>query len=152
MGNKSSRQTVIQSEMTYKQSILAVASVMSLSLLYPAALRADEWSRETVFTFKESVQSPGRVLQPGTYTFRLLDAASSRHIVQVLDHKGQTLVVLFTLPVIRSSAQGKALTLSPQGTMPAAIAQWFYPGHTDGEQFVYRSAADPTTARVRHAG
>ena len=35
------------------------------------ATRADEWDKATKVTFSDRVQVPGKVLQAGTYIFRL---------------------------------------------------------------------------------
>src|SRR5256885_3335871 len=40
--------------------------------------RADNWNKVTKVTFNETVQVPGTVLQPGTYTFKLADRKSTR--------------------------------------------------------------------------
>lgn len=53
--------------------------------LAPSA-RADDWNRETVFTFSTPVEIPGvhlsgwGVLPAGTYVFKILDSKSDRHI------------------------------------------------------------------------
>src|ERR1700685_2968479 len=50
--------------------------------LAPAA-KADEWDKQTVLTFNEPVEIPGKVLPAGTYVLRLLDSQSDRNVVQV---------------------------------------------------------------------
>ena len=40
--------------------------------------RADEWDKQTVLTFNEPVEVPGKILPAGTYVLRLGSAAAGR--------------------------------------------------------------------------
>jgi hypothetical protein len=78
----------------------AVTTVCCLALmgamLAPSA-KADEWNRKTTITFSGPVEIPGghlagwSVLPAGTYVFKILDAQSERHIVQIFN-KDETTV------------------------------------------------------------
>jgi len=65
-----------------KLTLLGLALMIAGSSLVPVA-KADEWNKETIVTFSEPVQVPGKVLQAGTYVFKLADSDSDRDIVQV---------------------------------------------------------------------
>ena len=67
------------------------ALIFCLSLVGLTALssaKADEWNNKTVMTFDVPVEVPGvgaQILPAGTYVFKLLDSASDRNIVQILN-------------------------------------------------------------------
>src|SRR5215831_5374680 len=56
-------------------------------LLTGAATRADAdaWNKKTYVTISQSIEVPGAILAPGKYVFKLMDSASNRHIVQILN-------------------------------------------------------------------
>ena len=74
---------------------LRILALVGFAALIGAAslsgIRADEWDKTTIVTVNEPVQIPGTVLQPGTYTFRLMESPSDRHIVQVFNADGTKL-------------------------------------------------------------
>lgn len=103
---------------------------------------ADEWNKETRIEINEPLEIPGRVLQPGTYIFKLI-GTSDRNVVEILseDAKGnQTLVTtLLTVSAYEMDTPDKPiirLEERPSGS-PQAISSWFYPGDNYGWQFVY---------------
>ena len=102
--------------------------------------KADEWNKRTVLTVNEAIQLPTVVLQPGTYTFKLLDSLSDRHIVQVFDKDGMHLITtVLAIPNYRLRATGKSefsFWEVPAG-QPAALRAWFYPGDNFGQEFAY---------------
>ena len=66
--------------------VVLALSVLGALLVQPAG--ADEWNKKTVMTFSQPVEIPGQILPAGTYTIKLVDLASERHIVQFLDADG----------------------------------------------------------------
>ncbi len=102
--------------------------------------RADEWNKKTVVTFNEATEVPGTVLQPGTYTFKLFDSPSERHVVQIFNQDDTKLVTtIIAVPNYRLQPTDKALlmfTERPAGS-PQAVHAWFYPGDNFGWEFVY---------------
>jgi hypothetical protein len=102
--------------------------------------KADEWNKKTVLTVNETIQLPTVVLQPGTYTFKLLDSQSDRHIVQVFDKDGMHLITtILAIPNYRLQPTGKsefAFWEVPAG-QPPAMRAWFYPGDNFGQEFAY---------------
>jgi hypothetical protein len=76
--------------------------------------KADEWDKETVVTFSAPVEVPGKDLLAGTYVFKL------------------------AVPTIRiAPADATILTLKETAGTSEAVKSWFYPGDTDGLEFVY---------------
>jgi hypothetical protein len=102
--------------------------------------KADEWDKKTILTVKEAIQLPNVVLQPGTYTFKLLDSASDRHIVQVFGENGIHLITtILAIPNYRLQPTDKSqfsFWEVPAG-QPPAMRAWFYPGDNYGQEFAY---------------
>ena len=127
--------------MTYKlkASFLGVATMIAVSNLVSVA-KADEWNKETIVTFNAPVEVPGKSLPAGTYVFKLADDDSDRNVVQIFTEDQQHL--LATVMAVSDSrpepANRTVITLDerPAGT-PEAVRSWFYPGDTEGLEFVY---------------
>jgi hypothetical protein len=119
--------------------LIALTSLAAAVSLAPMA-KADEWNKRTVLTVNEAIQLPTVLLQPGTYTFKLLDSLSDRHIVQVFDKDGMHLITtILAIPNYRLQPTGKsefAFWEVPAG-QPPAMRAWFYPGDNFGQEFAY---------------
>lgn len=104
------------------------------------AVRADEWDKETILSFNEPVEIPGRVLPAGTYVFKLADSESDRNIVQVFtENQKYLLTTILAIPASRPEPKDSTVVTfeeRPSGS-PEAVHSWFYPGDTTGLQFVY---------------
>jgi hypothetical protein len=103
---------------------------------------ADEWNKQTIFTFSEPVEIPGRVLTPGKYVFQLADSQSDRNIVEVFSDKNgreRPITTILALPDYRLNTPEKPMINFEErrGRSPEAIKSWFYPGDNYGWQFVY---------------
>jgi MYXO-CTERM domain-containing protein len=119
-------------------ALIALAALLAVA--FASATSADEWDKTTVVTFDESVQIPGTILQPGTYTFKLADSPSDRHIVQVFNADGTeliaTVMAINDYQVDPSDKTIMAFAERPIGE-PVALKEWFYPGDLYGQEFVY---------------
>src|SRR5579872_5082752 len=104
---------------------------------------ADEWDKQMVLRFREPVQIPGKVLQPGKYVFRLADSDSNRNIVQIfsVDERGRQDFVstILAVPDFRLETPDKPIVQLEERHLgdPEAIKSWFYPGDNYGWHFVY---------------
>jgi LPXTG-motif cell wall-anchored protein len=117
--------------------LLAMMFVGAIALL---SARADEWNKKTVLTFSQSVEIPGKILPAGSYTFKLLDSPSDRHIVQVFDADGTHLITtIMAINNYRLTPTGETvIKFSEQpADAPEALKAWFYPGDNFGQEFVY---------------
>lgn len=107
---------------------------------FSPTVRADESNQKTVFTFSDRVEIPGRVLDAGTYVFKVVNSQSSRNIVQVFTgDERQILATFLTIPDYHLTPSDKTIiTFSerPAGS-PQAVKGWFYPGRAYGHEFVY---------------
>jgi hypothetical protein len=129
--------------MRIQQIAVGAVTVLALGAGLTSSARADESNKLTYITFSQAVAILGQVLPAGTYTFRLADSSSDRHIVQIFNRSGSQLIAtIMAVPDYRlTPADDTVITFNNQGDRPAgtppAIAHWFYPGDTDGQEFVY---------------
>lgn len=114
---------------------LGLASLVAL----PSAM-ADQWNKKTYITINESIQVPGKVLQPGRYVMKLAESPSNRHIVQIFnDREDQLQTTVLAIPNYRLQPTGKTEFQwweTPSG-QPKALRAWFYPGDNFGQEFAY---------------
>ena len=122
----------------------AALSILLLVGMFTPGARADEWNKQTTFTFSGPVQIPGfhetMVLPAGTYVFRLLDIQQSRNVVQVFNHdRSRLITTILAIPNYRLTPSTETIVTfaeRPEGS-PPAIKTWFYPGDNYGQEFVY---------------
>jgi len=126
--------------MRFWKSMGVVVVIAVLSFVFVPRVSASDMDQKTIVTFNEPVEIPGKVLTPGTYTFKVLDVAGTRDVVQVLDkNEMQVYATFIALPATIDKPSEKPFIRfaeRPTGS-PAAIEAWFYPGRTDGHEFVY---------------
>src|ERR1700692_2465586 len=119
---------------------LATFAAIAAGVCLAPTAKADEWNKKTILTVKETIQLPNATLQPGTYTLKLLDSQSDRHIVQVFDKDEKHLITtILAVPNYRLQPTGKtkfAFWEVPAG-QPPALRAWFYPGDNFGQEFAY---------------
>jgi hypothetical protein len=143
--------------MTFLRAAPAVLCAAIVATAFSPSLKADDWSRKTVITFNEPVETPGvhmqgwAVLPAGTYVFKVLDSKSDRHIVQIFN-KEETVVyaTILAIPNYRIQATDKTV-LTFRETVPGepqVLRAWFYPGHNFGEEFVYPKAKALELAKI----
>jgi hypothetical protein len=131
------------------------AFLIGLGILNWMAPRAtaDESDQKTIFTFSDSVQIPGQVLEPGTYVFKLADSESDRDIVQVFNQDETHLYGTFlAIPDERLRPAGKPIITFEETVSgsPEAVKAWFYPGDNYGHEFVYPKPMAVAMAKANH--
>jgi hypothetical protein len=128
-------------------SLAAFAGALALTPLH-----ADEWDKKTTITINAPVQIPTTTLQPGTYTLKLLNSDSDRHIVTVWNEDGTHLITtVLAIPNYRLKPTGKSKFTfwETSADQPAALRAWFYPGDNFGQEFAYPKAkADQLSAAM----
>jgi hypothetical protein len=130
---------------------LAVSVVAFVSV---ATVRADEWDKKSTLTFSQPFEVPGAILPAGTYTFKLADTMSDRHIVQIFNADGSRLLAtMMTIPDYRLKTTSDTVVKFNEATRgtPQAIRAWFYPGNSLGQEFVYPKARAVQLARAAKA-
>ena len=117
------------------------------------SLHASKWDKKTTITINAPVQIPSTTLQPGTYTLKLLDSASDRHIVTVWDKDGMHLITtLLAIPNYRLKPTGesKFTFWETSAGQPAALRAWFYPGDNFGQEFAYPKSTAQQLSTATH--
>jgi LPXTG-motif cell wall-anchored protein len=119
---------------------LAVTGAALIGTSFVPKVHADQWDKMTIVTVHEPIIAGNKVLDPGTYVWKLLDSQSDRHIVQIFDKDQQRLeTTVLAIPDYRMQPTGKnqfAFWETPAG-VPKAVRDWFYPGDNFGQEFPY---------------
>jgi hypothetical protein len=126
--------------MRFFRAVLVGLTLSLLAGLFLNPTRADQWNKKTILTFSQSIEVPGKVLPAGTYTFRLLDSNSYRHIVQIWNEDGtQLITTILAIPNYRLEPTEETVIKFHErpGDSPEALRAWFYPGDNFGQEFVY---------------
>jgi hypothetical protein len=116
-----------------------------------AAAQGTLADRTTFVTFSGPVSLPGTTLPAGTYTFRLADSQTDRHIVQVFNREGTKLfTTLLAVPAQRNEASGDPVITFKEtpSDRPPAVHYWYYAGEKDGNELVYPKAQAMAIAKA----
>ena len=136
-------------------SRIRIAVAAAVVVIGTQVVMADVWNKLTKVTFNRAVEVPGAVLPAGTYTFKLVDSSSARHVVQIQNTRGdKTYATILAIPDYRVNASSRTVmyfgeTGASAGS-PVAIKSWFYPGDNYGQRFVYPKKAAVQIATVYH--
>jgi hypothetical protein len=134
---------------TWRNACIAALFAVGLS----TAAHADEWNKLTYLTFSGPVNMPGITLPAGTYRFELMDPDSSRRVIRVSDKEGTKHYGIFLSMSDQKSAPSENPVVmfkeTPAGS-PQAIQSWFYPGETQGYEFVYPHDQALKIAKASH--
>jgi len=97
--------------------------------------------RKTLVTFSDPVEIPGgKILQPGTYFFKLLNSDEGRWVVQIFDKDQKHIyATVMTVQDYRNRPTNKpVITFAERAAgEPPAVKEWFFPGEQFGREFVY---------------
>ena len=135
----------------HNRKMLSILGLLLAIAILSPVLRADEANQATKVTFSQPVQIPGKSLPAGTYWIQLLRTVGDTGIVQVFNEKHEFIATLFTVPRERQEPAGHStFVLANRGEGKAeAIVAWFYPGRTDGHEFLYPKPERQELARVQ---
>jgi hypothetical protein len=126
------------------------AAACTALLIGAATAGAQPADRSTFVTFSGPVSIPGKTLPAGTYTFKLADSPSDRHIVQIFDKdQTQLFATILAVPAERPAPEGEPVITFREtpSNVPPALRYWYYAGDTAGNEFVYPRAQAMTIAR-----
>jgi len=121
-------------------TLLLAGALTLVGASFTNGVRADEWNKKTVMTFSQPVEIPGQLLPAGTYTFKLADSLSDRHIVQIFNADGSRIIAtVLAINNYRLQPTGETVVKFAEraGDNPDAVKAWFYPGDNFGQEFVY---------------
>ena len=122
------------------RTVLVVLALTLVGAISAVSVQADDWNKKTVMTFSQPVEIPGQILPAGTYTIKLVDIASERHVVQFLDADGiKVIATVLAINNWRLQPTGETVVKFAEraGDSPEAVKAWFYPGDNFGQEFVY---------------
>jgi len=109
-------------------------------LLFSAPAIAQTLDKRVIFDFSGPVTLPGVSLPAGKYLFRIPDATTGRHLIQVLSADGSKIYgTFFAIPAYRTVVPEKPEVrfMETASTMPHAIRTWWYPADSTGVEFIY---------------
>lgn len=107
------------------------------------SLLADDRDKETLLTVNQPLQVRDTILAPGQYVFRLIGPG----VISILNADGtRPEGIIMGWSAYRADAgDTKVFTVSqPQGSQPAALKYWFYPGENSGLEFSARRLRNET--------
>lgn len=122
------------------------STVLVLVVTTGLTARAGEASRQTPFSTNEPLEVPGRILEPGSYVFKLIEPENQRNVLQVFEtvqlwtgDNQHLLSTLLTMPNYDVPTTDKTVfAFFDRGPkQPKALRIWFSPGRNYGEEFVY---------------
>ncbi len=137
-----------------KVRIFSLLAVVSIGAAFTSTkARADAWDKMTKVTISQAIEVPGAVLQPGTYTFKLVTLAADRHIVTVMnDRENHVFTTIMALNTERLDPTGRTVFSfyeTPAGR-PPAVKDWYYPGDNFGQEFIYKNRNFQQVSEVKH--
>jgi hypothetical protein len=125
-------------------------ALLAATSMAPSA-RSEERSRKGAVTFTRTVETPGGVLAPGNYVFRLLEGRTGPAFVEITsaDEKAVHATVA-TLPAYRERPAERTTILYYElpGGEPPALRSWFCPGDRYGRRFAYPEHRATEIARL----
>ena len=118
----------------------AVAGIGLIGTSFVSRAKADAWDKMTIVTVNKPIIAGSKVLDPGTYVWKLMDSSSNRHVVQIFDKDQKHLEeTILAIPNYRLQPEGNtqfSFWETPAG-VPKAVRAWFYPGDNYGQEFAY---------------
>ena len=125
---------------SFLAAALAVTGVWLVGSAFVPTAHADAWDKKTIVSINEPIIAGNKVLEPGTYVWKLLDSPSERHVVQIFDKDQRHLeTTILAIPNYRLQPTGNtqfSFWETPAG-VPKAVRAWFYPGDNFGQEFAY---------------
>src|ERR1700689_2681695 len=124
---------------TLKIFLVALA-IAFVGAIFASGTQANDWNKVTVMTFSQPIEIPGQILPAGTYTGKLVNIDTERHVVQFLDADGiKVVATVLAINNWRLHPTGQTVVKFAErsGDNPEAIKAWFYPGDNFGQEFVY---------------
>ncbi len=107
----------------------------ALSDVGTTAIAAQQFDPVAIVTVSRPVQIPRHTLQPGQYSFRLLNSGME---VAVASLDGSTFYGNYIVNrTTRNRAEGGLVYTEETPGGPERISSWFFPGQLDGYSFVY---------------
>src|SRR5579864_1914656 len=126
---------------------MTAATLGLLSASFVPSMRADENNKETRMTINGPLQVQDTLLAPGQYVFKLTSPDTDHSVVSIYNADGTRLEgIIMGWSAYRVDAGDKSLfgVSQPQGSQPATLKYWFYPGDNFGVEFSEKKQANET--------
>jgi hypothetical protein len=131
---------------------IAVFSVVVICTVVLPLAQASTEEHQTLVTFTQPVEIPGKILPAGTYLFVLTGDTFDRNLVRVYSADRRTVyATAITVPSERlTPAEDTLFTFAErQSSKPEALLKWFSPGETTGHEFHYHKPEEQELLRDR---
>ncbi len=119
--------------------VFAALAISLMSSAFVPSLKASESDEKTIITISQPVTVEGTVLPAGRYVLKLLDTSSKRDIVSIFNGD-ETELIMTVLAIhayrLRPTGEPEFSFYNQQEGKPAALHTWFYPGESDGFEFL----------------
>jgi hypothetical protein len=127
--------------MTRKIALSAcLVSLFTYGAVATANAQNDSPTKDIHFTFSQPVTIPNMTLPAGKYLFRHVGANTGRTILQIVrEDTGQLRATIQTVQAARRTAPDRAELrfMETASNVAPAVSTWWYPGMTQGWEFVY---------------
>jgi hypothetical protein len=139
----------VMKEVAVVRKFAAIALLLAFLMVLPAA-RADEANQAIKVTFSQAVQIPGRILPAGSYWFILPENVNEPNQVLIYSSDRTMFYGIFLVDSAErlNPTDEAAFTFTERNSaQPQAVLAWFYPGRTDGHEFLYPKHAQKEFAK-----
>ena len=122
---------------------LTILGTMASALLFIAGAATAETDvrRTSQLSLGQPTEIPGRILEPGTYSVKVLDFTNGKVQVQFSNEKDTTVIATVIARRARRTNVEDGQTgftyFQPAADAPQALKAWYYVGDEWGEEFVY---------------
>jgi hypothetical protein len=135
--------------MRYNLHVFAALAISLMSSASVSSLKASEADKKTTITISQPVAVQGTILPAGQYVLRLRDYFPMRDVVSIFNSDETRLITTVApLHATREQLGDKSefsFYDSSEG-QPAALHTWFYPGDSNGYEFLQASSAVVTAS------
>jgi len=139
------------------RAIQVVFALALLGVVVAAPARAqgvEKVSKKTTVTIARPMEVPGgRVLQPGTYIFKVTDVVGNRNIMQITNKdETQAIAMIIAVPDYRLEPTEKPVVQYKEEAAgrPTALRAWFFGHEKGGLEFVYPKKRAVELAEATH--
>jgi len=136
--------------MFHRKWVIALLGLAALMLIAPNVF-AQRFDRATKVTINQPFKVAGTALPAGTYVIRLMDVASSRNVVQILNEdETKSYGIVMGISDYRFNDLDKPMISfnEARSGVPVPMRSWFYPGYNSGVEFVYPKYAGLPVAQT----
>jgi hypothetical protein len=119
--------------------IFAALATSLMSSAFVPSLKASESDEKTIITITQPIDVQGTILPAGQYVLKLQDSLFGKDVIYVFNSEETRLMTtVLAIHAYRLDPTDKSAFSfyeSPAG-QPAALHTWFYPGETNGFEFL----------------